>query len=590
MYLPVRAAQLNEPDLNCHLFSSSFMFHSMCPIHPVRFMLNFDDEPPALRYIIFAFTAFYQNSPLQNVNEFYQQAKKEILNSARFSNEKGALKYIQTLFVKYQFYFARGQPAAGIDDLTEAMQLIQDWKLDIDPNVNKNSLLPYEKDERRRIYWVVYYSVKSISLRTGMVQVPPISQEMQPHSQCFLGGGSAAICETSNLLQFAGPIIEYARKTPDSLTFLLSSEHQDAINKHVANIKNWQTNLPDHLRISPEKLPELLKSGDFSGILDTAILPVIFTCITYRSVLYTTFIPRLLHSPLRTCTTTKFIVSAMEVCLNESQGLEKLFRQLLTMTITERKLDSGFWRGVANIANGCFEAATVSWFMYCRTLPYFWDRYKKKSGRCDKKAREAIKSRMEVFQQCLCLLQTSQCGDETKFSAFQPTNRECLVSPMLRCVNEMSSEILKHDEIFQAETQMPRNIELEKNAALINKPSSEVLADLDSKYSTQNSCNSTSSIYDNYLNITESRSYSNSSISKYSHNNNRLNCVELSMKVMNLESDENAYELVVVSEESPWVYLGLLGMDVNNQIGWKAPYEGKWRKFWHQSWDKLVLQ
>ncbi|KAJ3110553.1 hypothetical protein HK100_002996 [Physocladia obscura] len=432
--------------LSCHLSPSSFMFHSMCPVNPIRFMLSLDDEPSALRLIISAFTAFYQNSPLPIVHDFYQQAEKAILYSEKISTPKDALKYIQTLFVKYQFYFARGQPAAGISALTKAMKLIQDWKLDIDPDVNKNSLLPYEKDERRRIYWVVYYCAKSISLRTNTIKVPPVSKTMQPHSQRFCCSSfPAAICETSKLLQFAGPIIEYARKTPDSLTFLLSSENQDTINKHVANIKNWQKNLPDHLRISPEKLPELLKSGDFSGILDTVILPAILTCMVYRAVLYTTICLPLLYSPIRTATATKFIVSAMEMCLNESQRLGEIFQLLLTMTITENKLDSSFWRGVANIANGCFEAAIVSWFMCRHTPTHFWDAYKETTGLCDKKAREAIKPRMEVFQRSLCLLQTSQCGDKNKFSAFKATNRECFVSPMLHCVNAMVFEIEAFD-------------------------------------------------------------------------------------------------------------------------------------------------
>ncbi|KAJ3090261.1 hypothetical protein HK100_007504, partial [Physocladia obscura] len=77
-------------------------------------------------------------------------AEKAILPPERILTQKGALKHIQTLFVKYQFYFAQGQPAAGINTLREAMQLIHYWWLDIDPDEGmfNNRLLPHEKDER----------------------------------------------------------------------------------------------------------------------------------------------------------------------------------------------------------------------------------------------------------------------------------------------------------------------------------------------------------------------------------------------------------------------------------------------------------
>ncbi|KAJ3090260.1 hypothetical protein HK100_007503, partial [Physocladia obscura] len=93
---------------------------------------------------------------------------------------------------------------------------------------------------------------------------------MKPHSQRFYcSSHTAAICETINFLELAGLITEHARKTPDSLNYLLSSENQHIIENHIASIKNLQGNLPDHLRISTEKLPELLKTRDILGILDT---------------------------------------------------------------------------------------------------------------------------------------------------------------------------------------------------------------------------------------------------------------------------------------------------------------------------------
>ncbi|KAJ3111382.1 hypothetical protein HK100_002705, partial [Physocladia obscura] len=549
-------------------------------------MLNFDEEPIALRYMISAFTAFYQNLPVRIVQTYHDRAVEAIANSGRHLTEQNILKYIQTLFVKYQFYFAQGQPAAGIDDLTEAMQLIQDWKFDIDPDMNKNSLLPYEKDERRRIYWDVYYCAKSISLCTGIMQVPQISQKMQPHSQCFLGGGSAAICETSQLLQFAVPIIEYARKTPDSLAFLFSCENQAVINRHVANIKNWQKNLPDHLRISPEKLPELLKSGDFSGILDMVILPSILTCMVYRAVLFTTFRVPLLHSHLLTASTTKFIVSAIKACLHESQNLGEIFQQLLTMTITEKKLGSTFWHGIVGIANGCFEASTVSWFMYRHTLPYFWD----KTGLCDKEVRPAIKSRLVLFKQCLCLLQTSQYGDDSKFNPSEATDHESFVSPMLKCVNEMVLEIAHFDDALSiansnwvslTDSQV-ENVIVEMNSVESSNCLEYVMVDIE-----KNDIKMQDITIEDEKRGTDSANLNSLSSDIISEDSDDF--VVLDRKATSLEFDENTIK-PFVQGESQWIYLGLLGMDVNQKFQWKAPYEEKWRTFWHQPWDKLAFK
>ncbi|KAJ3110554.1 hypothetical protein HK100_002997 [Physocladia obscura] len=96
------------------------------------------------------------------------------------------------------------------------------------------------------------------------------------------------------------------------------------------------------------------------------------------------------------------------------------------------------------------------------------------------------------------------------------------------------------------------------------------------------------------INSTESYVGSSFSVSEKSFGNDSVDSLVLDMKVMGLESDENVNQPLVIAVESPWVYLGLLGIDVNQnfqqRFQWKAPYEEKWRNFWHQSWDKLAYK
>ncbi|KAJ3121093.1 hypothetical protein HK100_012522 [Physocladia obscura] len=565
--------------LECHLHESSFMFHSMCPINPKHFMLHFDSHPPAIRFMICAFTAHYKKLSPKIVQHHYDIARKYLA----FMEAKPTLEYAQALFLEYQFTFARGQPAAGIGALIKAVALIEILQLVQDPDklFYGETLSLSKKDERRRLYWLIYFCAKSVSLRTSKIKVPAISVSVKPHSQVFSYSNTivkaAATFYMSHFLDIAELIANYARSPPASFQWLLSTENQTTIHNYLSKVANWQKTLPPHLHVTPETLQTHLSGGDTSAALNTIIVPSILICVAYRSVLYMTFINPILHSStLLTDSTINFIVDAIETCLSESQRLENLFSRLVEMTVAlepgKKQLTSDFWRGMASIANGCFEGATVSWFMYCRTLPYYWHLYEERTNTHELEVRAAIVRRMEVFRKCLCLLETSQCGDEAKFNADVPANRACVVSPMLDCVVGMIAEMKSI------------NIGTDKaSRAYISGFTSAVPDFADGVF-----------VNGYGISVMDSRCNSgSSSLTSFSVSNNvgariekdSVESLVLEMTVLSLDADDISDRPPVAVEE-PWVYLGLLGMEVNQNLKWRAPYEEDWRRFWRQKWIK----
>ncbi|KAI8620398.1 hypothetical protein BC830DRAFT_543342 [Chytriomyces sp. MP71] len=55
-----------------------------------------------------------------------------------------------------------------------------------------------------------------------------------------------------------------------------------------------------------------------------------------------------------------------------------------------------------------------------------------------------------------------------------------------------------------------------------------------------------------------------------------LERIMLEMKVVSLDAED----VVAAGTDEPWVYLSLLGIDVNERVRWNGPLEDGWREFW----------
>ncbi|KAJ3116035.1 hypothetical protein HK100_001175 [Physocladia obscura] len=451
---------------------------------------------------------------------YFEKAKKSLVRA-----EIQSLRVVQALHLLAAFTFVKGQPIHGSIALTQTAQLSLHLKLEVDPDDSPwlQSLTEEEKDERRLVYWILYYTFKMIQLQTSSAFGFPDnfkSNTVKSHrslpNQEFQSK-TASVYHLCKLLDIMEQVLKHARKIPDSIELILSNNFHEDLLKTLAQ---WYTQVPRQFILTAENLVNFLASSERYCVLNLSNFYATTICILNRSKLYLT--GKLKKATLSPSDFSNLFI-AVKASLEMAHKIAQLCIQLIRFTPSvtnsesyteiEAILTGGFWKQAIGLGITCFEAAAVLWYYYCRTDEVFSRYYISRAKTSEAKTREWIRQDMESLKSSLYLLETSL---EFNILSIQTrASKPNRISPLLDCMEGMITEMVKVDAGGKL---------------------------------------------------------------KLDQSNSEVNSILLEMQTLSLEDDSNS--IPVADAQDPRVFLGLLGMDVDGHIKWRGRYEESWRQFW----------
>ncbi|KAJ3110339.1 hypothetical protein HK100_003075 [Physocladia obscura] len=485
--------------------------HSLAVLNAVELRAAFASEPPALRFAFLAVAALAvpNSSRANNALALAYHAKAR---RALVLFDAPDLRAVQALYILYSFalgilyskppdYFncrekkkVKGQPAHGFIALTRAVQIALQIGLHVDPDYTPHlatSLTVAQKDERRRVYWILYYTLKMSQLQTGgssqnhslffpstfrscavkphratmyisdyhsnktdnslnYTALPTPSALMAPLASDILITETSPIYHLCELLDILEAIVKHVTAVPDYNpdNGVASTILSDPISTLLmTRLSAWRNNqLPPHLKININDWiqHQVLQNGDRNGILNLENFYAVSVCILHRPRFYLSgFNSSILFS--KNFDALSEIAEAVAVTLDAANGIVDLCVKLLESTVSEYSdpeentgiLTSEFWMQSTGVGLACFEAAIALWYYHCRTLPAFLGGGVRKNNHADHRNRH---DDMNILRRALCLLETAAAAGDG-MSSWKRATKANKITPLLDCVDGMIDEM-----------------------------------------------------------------------------------------------------------------------------------------------------
>ncbi|KAI8832985.1 hypothetical protein BJ741DRAFT_613394 [Chytriomyces cf. hyalinus JEL632] len=563
------------------LFRNSFLMFD-----PFLLMESYFREPPALRYAFICVCAQLLQLPKLVRLDYYNRARKAI-----FKDLKPAVKSVQALYYVATFALLNGQVAMAFPAMERAVHMSMLLQLDHDPDdiePLRDIMTEKEKDEWRRTFWVFNYALKTMRLDVGPDVHVFTAQGVKPcrdfgdlmtgPPEAISIGSPFHVCGLVDVMQ---DILDFVRTPPPTLMDLVGHS-RIKLSLLGTKLDGWHAQVPARLVIDPPTLTwTCLNHSERAGMIVLFMYHRAALCILHRPTLYLTA-----TSAFKTPTASKdclHIRNSIRTSLKNAVEIWSVCSQIVALTsldpaaheihapcagtaeqpylkedvprTTEKssfpfpipsitpiypsgapgtasssvtvvaQLSSIFWQENFGLCMGLYEAAVVFWFVLCRMGKAWWNNAAMSghpaSESCCKESVSALRIQyyecVQDLARALRLFETVMGEGELRSDARAPTPN--MMTPLVDCVEAMLAEILQQDD-FAA-----------KEAATSSVDSASV------------------------------------------------NSLVFEMQVLSLETTAVPVD-VLQQNRSPWVLLGLLGIDVGGKFRWGAAYEAAWKQFW----------
>ncbi|KAJ3249357.1 hypothetical protein HDU78_003142 [Chytriomyces hyalinus] len=520
--------------------SNDFVVHNL--LDKDHFLASFFAQPAPLRYVLCALAAYTAEPPLpiHLAISYFNKARKAVYRSS----DKPSVRILEAVVLITTFALGIGQPSVGKPFMALALRMLFQLNLHLDPDTFPNALSDSEKDELRMLFWRVLYHLKyalcitdyasNIDLEYFTVKPPPAT-ELTVLMQSNFGMWDVLLFIKKKL-----------RVTPSTVADLLVSASELELSTKViqthAQIPAMLILVPnlDYLDSTASQCTQydaliqqtmLSSPSNPMGILQLSMNYHASLCLLLRPKLYLTAF----MSPM--CLDvehSQFIQTALEESLIAAQRICILLK-LTNYAWDIKHLDHFklYWMRRVALVPSLFEAAVILYFVTCRTRPE-WRGGQSSSNSSNSSPSQTPQNVLPFFHPiCIpdnivleylsCILLAfhtlySQLAENAK------SNRPNMMTPLIECVEAMVLELSR-----------------KQDNASINAQSANLECDL----------------------------------------------ILLEMKVMSLNDDtvgdeDEVLDSTPVSTDEPWVYMGLLGIDINKRVRWNGPYEDNWRRFWKQ--------
>ncbi|KAJ3286887.1 Bromodomain-containing protein 1 [Rhizoclosmatium sp. JEL0117] len=546
---------LEDPDLMPTMADYSLVYtyllagdgpQLLAVVDGVRFLQNFFHTHPALRLAICARAAWTQRStvPEHLWMMYFERAKKAL---SRYEAAP-TVQMVQALIALAAFTpFAFNDMFIALPFLQKALVMMLRLRIDVDPDeCHWLNLSEEAKEERRIVYWVIYFIFKrkcSLGLRMSSKQIagaqivvhnpmPKIHGSMKFARQLpthkldpstYLNYGAydpnrpvATVSYLCSLLDIAYDSTVHHRIVPTSASDILMSPVTKLL---LTRLKGAELKIPGYLLLSStnDTLANFLQSNGTVMFHGVSVLDILMTTMLYNSIMSILLRPTLyltafldIASPTLVEDSGKTILvllTILETCVRSARTVTALNSWVLTSG--DAKLKSTFFLENHFTYFALFESAVVLWFVTCRTQAFWW----KQEGGTDNTLRMSLEDRKRIRSEVLDLLKTLKGLAENERGRVGAGSKLMSghIRPICHCIQGML------DEMEKVEDQLGRG----------------------------------------YV-INDER---------------QLDEIVIGLQVLEINGE-------VAKVEEPWVFLGLLGMQVNGCYRWNATNEEEWKSFW----------
>ncbi|KAI8827501.1 hypothetical protein BJ741DRAFT_629796 [Chytriomyces cf. hyalinus JEL632] len=560
------------------LFRNSFLMFD-----PFLLIESYFREPPALRYAFICVCAQVLQLPKLICLDYYNRARKAI-----FKDLKPAVKSVQALYYVAVFALLYGQVALAFPAMERAVHMAMLLQLDHDPDdieSIRDRMTEKEKEDWRRTFWVFNYGLKTMRLDVGPDVHVFTPQGVKPCRDFgYALGGSLDENSIGSQFYFCGlvdvmqEILDFVRTPPPTLMHLIGhSRIKIAILE--TKLRTFHTQVPARLVIDPPTLTwTCLNCTERGGMIVLFMYYRAALCSLHRPTLYLSA-----TSAFKTPTASKHslhIRSSIHTSLKNAVEIWSVCSQIVALTSLDRtapeihvpsastvaqphlkqkvpinkekpsflfpvplitpvfpvgapgtastsamvvtQLSAVFWQESFGMCMGLYEAAVVFWFVLCRMGKGWWNNVANSAHPASGESVSALRRRyyecIQDLARALRLFETVMGDGELRTDARAPTPN--MMTPLVDCLEAMLVEISQQDDFA------------EKEALTSSADSASVNSD----------------------------------------------ALVFEMQVLSLETTVPVD--VIRQNRSPWVLLGLLGIDVGGKFRWGAAYETVWKEFW----------
>ncbi|KAJ3243050.1 hypothetical protein HDU78_000880 [Chytriomyces hyalinus] len=565
------------------LFRNSFLMFD-----PFLLMESYFGEPPALRYAFICVCAQVLQLPKIICLDYYNRARKAI-----FKDLKPAVKSVQALYYVAVFALLYGQVAMAFPAMERAVHMAMLLQLDHDPDdieSLRDTMTEKEKEDWRRTFWVFNYGLKTMRLDVGPDVHVFTPQGVKPCRDFgYALGGPLDENSIGSQFYFCGlvdvmqEILDFVRTPPPTLMDFFGHS-RIKIAYFEAKLAAFHAQVPARLVINPPTLTwTCLNHTERGGMIVLFMYYRAALCSLHRSTMYLSA-----TSAFKTPTASKHsrhIRSSIHTSLKNAVEIWSVCSQIIALTSLDRtaaeihmpspstvaqpqlkqkvpinkekssfafpvpsitpvfpagapgtasasamvvtQLSAVFWQESFGLCMGLYEAAVVFWFVLCLMGKAWWNNAANSAHPASTLGDgESVSSLRRRYYECiqdlaraLRLFETVMGDGELRTDARAPTPN-MMVYPLVDCIEAMLVEISQQDDFTAKEAMKSR-------------------------------ADSTS-----------------------------VNCDALVFEMQVLSLETTVPVDVVRQNRSPWVLLGLLGIDVGGKFRWGAAYETAWKEFW----------
>ncbi|KAJ3228731.1 hypothetical protein HDU81_005951 [Chytriomyces hyalinus] len=501
--------------------NNDFVVHNL--LDKDRFLASFFAQPAPLRYILCALAAYTADPPLpiSVAISYFNKARRAVFRTG----DKPSVRILEAVVLITTFALGTGQPSLGKPFLAIALRMLLQLNLHIDPDDVSNTMRDSEKDDLRMLFWRVLFHLKYALCITDFattIDLEYFTVKPPPATEfTFLMQCNFGMWDIFSLIK------RKLRVTPSTVSELLLTTSELPLSPKVLHAYSripakfiLVPNL-DHLTASQNPQYDALIHQIMTSSPSNPM--GIFQLSMNYHASQCLFLRPILYltaylSPMSLVPKQSRMI---QTALEEClMGAQRIsvLLKLSSYALELKQFELSWMRRVALVPS-LFEAAVILYFVACRT---------KQEWRCSKNTTQSYASITcisdDMIQEFLtCILQAfhtlfSQLAENAK------SNRPNMMTPLITCLNAMLQELSSKQEIAQSNA----------NAVDLN-----------------------------------------------------MDLILLEMKVLSLtnddkESSEGDIDSCTTSTDEPWVYVGLLGIDINKQVRWNGPYEGNWRRLWAQ--------
>ncbi|KAJ3030655.1 UNVERIFIED_CONTAM: hypothetical protein HDU68_008290 [Siphonaria sp. JEL0065] len=506
---------------------------------------SFFSEPPGLRLTFCAIAAHFQTPRLPQLVclSYYSRAQKALLKEMN----NPSLKTFQALMLLSAFTFSNGQPMVGRPFFFQAVRMLFQLRLNVDPDNSPwlGNISEEEKQERRLGFWVVFHSMKlvqilvskPISVNVDLGGVKPPLRAPTAHPPYKNQSEFATVYFLGMLLDALRDITKNYNNVPTNVSQVLDNPEFLSLHKKLLSV---QLQIPSNLILVKSMNPSAVNNVvAFTStflkhpleVVDTLLVSFTFhsaLCVLYRPLLICSGYSRLdSHELLNNQINVGKILTAIDTCTSSARTILHLHswlkqRSKLLMDGENGQFFQSFWKEHMSYSMTLFEPVIVLWFITCRTKQFWWRKIQPQDSsttfsilgeslRLEMDDRKLIRSQVLDVLSCLQVLENVTSGGN-------------MISPMVVCVKAMLREM----EEVEREVATGSFVE---SSAIGNGHEEDMAVD----------------------------------------------SVTIGMKVMSLVQED---EVSAPYVDDPWVLLGLLGLEVKG-LRWLAHYEEGYRALWN---------